>query len=152
MYGPLSEYLALDHKRLDHLFTEATEGPGSINMELFHLFRKGLLRHIGMEEKILFPAARRVLGVPVPGTDRLRADHSRIVALLVPTPNARIVRELRRIRSEHDAAEEGANGVYELCERLLSREADAILSKLKAAPEVPVRPHFDGRAPKMLAL
>jgi hypothetical protein len=150
MHGPVTEYLALDHQRLDHLLTESTEGAGAIDVELFQLFRKGLLRHIGMEEKILFPAARRVLGAPVPGTERLRADHSRIVALLVPTPTPQIVDELKSILVTHDAAEEGPDGVYAQCERLLSTESDAILSLLRNAPEVPVRPHFDGRKPKIL--
>lgn len=43
----------------------------------------GLLRHIGMEEKILFPALREAAGYAVVADlEQLRAAHSRIVALL----------------------------------------------------------------------
>jgi hypothetical protein len=40
--------------------------------------------------------------------------------------------------------EEGAEGVYEVCEQLVGSEADALLAQLHSAPEVPVAPHADG--------
>jgi len=39
--------------------SKATEQPGEIEMKYYHQFRSGLLRHIKMEEKTLFPAAKK---------------------------------------------------------------------------------------------
>src|SRR6185295_2002294 len=108
-------------------------------------FRQGLLRHIGMEEKILLPAAHRVRdGEPLPIAAQLRLDHGAIAALLVPTPTPTIVAALRAILARHNGLEEGAEGVYARCERLAGNDAETLLAELRATPEVPVAPHDDG--------
>ena len=53
MMGPIAGYLADDHARLDALLTRGTTDPAA-----YADFRRGLLRHIGMEEKILLPVAQ----------------------------------------------------------------------------------------------
>ena len=76
-------------------------------------FRKGLLRHIGMEENILLPVAQRARdGQPLPADGRLRLDHGALAALLVPTPTPTILGALRGILARHSALEEGPDGVY----------------------------------------
>jgi len=50
-----------DHGRLEGLLQSAVAQAGSVDQGLYDQFRAGLLRHIGMEEKILLPAARRAL-------------------------------------------------------------------------------------------
>jgi hypothetical protein len=108
-------------------------------------FRAGLLKHIGMEEKILLPAAQQARGgEALPIAAKLRLDHGALAALLVPTPTPVIVATIRRILSAHNALEEGPGGVYEVCEQLAGAEAEALLARLRAAPEVPVHPHVDG--------
>ena len=57
--GPVFHYLAADHARLDELLRVAGARPDAIDRPSYAAFRAGLLRHIGLEEKILFPAARR---------------------------------------------------------------------------------------------
>src|SRR5581483_6857560 len=96
-----------DHERLDALLRRAFASAGSVDSEAYDAFRRGLLRHIGMEEKILLPAAQRA------------------------------------ILAQHNAREEGPDGVYAACERLAGAEADALAAALCAAPEVPVHPHVD---------
>jgi hypothetical protein len=54
--GPVASFLAGDHVRLDALLRRAT-APRAIDEAAYAEFRAGLLRHIGMEEKILLPAA-----------------------------------------------------------------------------------------------
>jgi iron-sulfur cluster repair protein YtfE (RIC family) len=68
--GPISGLFADDHRRLEALLDRATAGSGPIDRELFEQFRAGLLRHIGMEEKVLFPAAQRATGGQRPRTAR----------------------------------------------------------------------------------
>jgi len=147
--GAVARYLMNDHDRLDALLARATADSGHIDTEAFAAFRKGLLRHIGLEEKILLPAAREALGRPVEGADRLRANHMKIVALMVPSPTHALVAQLREILVPHNEFEEAPGGVYEACERLAAGDP-TLLDRLRGAPEVPVRPHFDGRLPVVL--
>jgi hypothetical protein len=141
----LGEFLAADHRRLEALLDRATADPEAVDRVLFEEFRAGLLRHIGMEEKILLPAARRALGgTPLPIARRLRLDHGAIAALLVPTPSATGIARLRQLLELHDALEEGPDAVYDICDRLLAEEVADLLSALKAYPAVRTAPHADG--------
>ncbi len=80
--------LAGDHARLDRLLDEAAaRDPAKVEPAPYDAFRRGLLKHIGMEEKILLPAAQQLNGgEPMPLAARLRLDHGAIAALLVPSP------------------------------------------------------------------
>lgn len=143
MPGPLSSWFAEDHARLDGLLRRSTD-PGTFDREAFEAFRGGLLRHIALEEKILLPAVRKARGgEPLPLERRLRVDHGAIASLLVPTPDAGIVAELRSILEPHNAAEEEEGGLYQACDGLLSREAAALLERVRAYPPVKVAPHRD---------
>jgi hypothetical protein len=142
MSGPLYQYLSGDHERLDAFLEEATVEPGVIRMEPYSEFRKGLLRHVAIEEKIVLPAiARWQGGRKWDLAERLRLDHSAIVSLLVPPPTPSIVLTLRSIFAVHNPIEEGKGGLYELFDRLAGAETEEMLSALKAAPPVLVLPH-----------
>ena len=109
MMGPIARYLADDHARLDALLTR-----GATDSAAYADFRRGLLRHIGMEEKILLPAAQRARGgEPLPAAARLRLDHGALAALLVPTPTPAIRAALRGILERHNALEEGPGSSVE---------------------------------------
>lgn len=151
MARSITRYLQGDHQRLHALLERATPGiDGSVDLEAFGHFRKGLLRHIGIEEKLLIPAARRALGHEVPDFARLRTDHARLVALLVPTPTGVIVEEIRSILDAHSALEESPEGLFSVCERILALESDDLVARMESAPEVPVRPYNDARRPIIL--
>ncbi len=149
---PIAQYLEADHDRLDKLLAEATRTPGSIDLEPFAAFRRGLLRHIGIEEKILFAAAKTARGgEPVPEFARLRADHARLTALLVPTPTPEIVGQIRAVLVPHNELEERGEGTYAVCMQAIGAEdAVAIFERIRAAPEPPVRPYYDVRKPLIL--
>ncbi len=147
---PIFDYLEADHDRLETLLDDATREPGWIEPEPFAAFRRGLLRHIGIEEKLLFAAARKARGVPVADFARLRADHARLTALLVPTPTDAIVAEIRAILGPHNEIEERAEGTYAECIDAIGAEADALFARIRATPEPPVRPHYDDRLPLLL--
>ena len=150
MAGSIHRLLADDHRRLDALLDCATADPERIHHAAYGEFRAGLLKHIGMEEKILLPAAQRLRrGEPLPIAAVLRLQHGAIAALLVPTPSLDIVATLRAVLSGHNPLEEDPGGLYETCEKVAGNEVDTLLSKLRAAPEVPVAPHVDG--PKVLS-
>ncbi len=149
--GPIYQLLAGDHARLDRLLDEAAgRDPAKVEPAPYDAFRRGLLKHIGMEEKILLPAAQQLSGgQPIPLAARLRLDHGAIAALLVPSPTPRIVAALKTILAAHNALEEGAGGLYEECDRMAQGQTDALLERLRSAPAVPAAPHNDG--PKVIS-
>ncbi len=137
--GPILDYLAADHRRLESLLDRATGDPDRLDREAYASFRSGLLRHIGMEEKILLPAVHHVNGgEKLPQETRIRLDHGAIAALLVPPPVPRVTRTLKHILALHDELEEGPGGVYELCDTIAGREAIEIVERLRGMPEPPV--------------
>ena len=143
--GPIARWLAEDHARLDGLLAQATATPGALARPPFDAFRAGLLRHIGIEEKILLRAAREARGgEPLPTFRRLRVDHGALAALLVPTPDAALVAEIRSILEPHNALEEDAGGVYEVCDALLADRAAELVERMRAYPPVRVAPYADG--------
>jgi hypothetical protein len=136
--GPVASLLAADHRRLDALLVRAPADAAA-----YAEFRAGLLRHIGMEEKILLPAAQQARGgEPLAEAAQLRLDHGSLAALLVPPPTPTIVAAIRTILAAHNPREEGADGVYAACERLV--DAEAVAARLRAAPVPPVNAHADG--------
>ena len=142
MHGPLYVYLAEDHDRLDTLLSHALRQPGDVDLVPYAQFRSGLLRHIAMEERTLFPAILRLEGEKMAAIlDRLRLDHGALAALLVPPPDAAIVATIRSILAVHNALEEDKGGVYRLLDRLSGAQMDVLVGKLKATAAVPVAPY-----------
>lgn len=147
--GPITRWLSGDHQRLEGLLRRATEPRDAIDCEAYADFRRGLLRHIGIEEKILIPAVRRALaGQALAIEARLRLDHGAIAAMLVPTPTPEIVETIRDVLTVHNALEEGPDGLYATCDRLLVEEADSLVARMAAQPEPRVNPHND--APEVM--
>ena len=147
MQGILNQYLANDHDRLDALLKQAIATPGVIAPQPFSEFRKGMLMHIAMEEKVALPAiADRQGGRPAPVAERLRRDHGALVALLVPPPSLSIVATIISILKVHNALEEQDGGFYQILDRAVGLEADLLLEKLKATAEVSVLPYNENPA------
>jgi hypothetical protein len=142
--GEIHRFLADDHQRLDSLLEDATARPDAIDAAPYAEFRRGLLRHISIEEKILIPTAQRLSGARPQMADKLRLDHGALTSLLVPSPSPGIVAAIRAILAAHNPLEEGPGGLYEICEQGCGAETDEILARMKSAPEVRVLPHNDG--------
>jgi hypothetical protein len=142
----ISRLMADDHRRLEALLERAAAAD-PIDAALYEQFRSGLLRHIGMEEKVLLPAVRRARGgEPLPLARQLRLDHGAIAAMLVPSPTQRGIARLRALLELHDNLEEGSAGVYADCDELLGGESAALLVELRNYPPVRTAPHNDGPA------
>ncbi len=144
MAGKIHRWLADDHRRLDGLLDRALADPEHIDTAAYGQFRAGLLKHIGMEEKVLLPAAQKQRGgAPLPVASRLRLDHGALVALLVPPPNARVAAAIRAILKLHNPIEEDPGGLYDQCGDIIGADADDVLTRLQEFPEVKVLPHVD---------
>jgi len=142
MPGPLYKYLENDHNRLDSLLDRSLAKPGIIDQDPYGEFRRGLLRHIAREEKVVLPGiAQPQGGRPAAVAERLRLDHGALAALLVPPPTPTIIDTIRSILQVHNVLEEQEGGLYQLFEQLAGSEAETLLEKLRTMPDVPVLPH-----------
>ena len=143
--GPIERHLSEDHLRLERLLRQAVATPGAFDRPAFDAFRAGLLRHIGIEEKVLLPATREARGgEPLPMARRLRIEHGAIASLLVPTPSPEIVAEIRKILEPHNALEEDPGGLYQTCDALLGAGSAEIVERMRAYPPVKVAAYNDG--------
>ncbi len=138
MIRSITAYLTEDHERIRALIARARAGDGEAYEEL----RGALLRHIGMEEKILLPALRAV-GLDPPAMAQMRLDHSALVAMLVPPPSPELLDRLTHLLELHDPLEEGPEGLYALADESVPDVAE-VLAALERAPVPPLAPHFDG--------
>jgi hypothetical protein len=144
--GPISRFMADDHRRLEALLDRAAAAR-PIDGALFEQFRAGLLRHIGIEEKVLLPAIRHARGgVALPLARQLRLDHGAIAAMLVPAPTPTGIERLRALLALHDALEEGTTGAYADADRLLAGDSIELIGQLRNYPSVRTAPHNDGAA------
>lgn len=142
MAESIYQYLAADHDRLDGLLDRATTVSGVIDMVSYDAFRGGILRHIAMEERTVFPAIVQFQkGRKAAVVERLRLDHGALAALLTPPPDSAIITTIRSILSVHNALEERDGGAYRLLEQLAGVELERLLKKLRATPEVPLAPY-----------
>jgi hemerythrin HHE cation binding domain-containing protein len=144
MTGTIQQYLSDDHRRLEEALDRATKTAGRIEPEAYWEFRGGLLRHIGMEEKILLPAAQAARGgEALPLASRLHLDHGALAALLVLTPTDSIVAAIRKILQTHNVIEEGPGGVYSQCEELPGVDSAQVLFRLQNVPPVAMAEYSD---------
>ncbi|MCZ2222697.1 MAG: hemerythrin domain-containing protein [Chitinophagales bacterium] len=142
MNKPLYNYFTNDHHRIEGLLEKATENVNEIKEDLYHQFRIGLLKHIKMEEKILFPAAQKANGdMPIPLAAKLRLDHGALTALMVVPPTPDVIKVIKHVLEKHDLLEEEPGGMYDICENLTQSETQSILEQLEQVTEVPVHPH-----------
>jgi hypothetical protein len=122
----------------------STKTAGRIDLEAYEEFRGGLLRHIGMEEKILLPAARAARGgEALPLASRLHLDHGALAALLVMTPTDSIIKAIRTILETHNVIEEGPSGVYSQCEEMTDVDSAQVLRRLQNFPPVATAKYSD---------
>ncbi len=144
--GPITAYLSEDHRRLDALLSESVAGDAGFAREAFDAFRAGLLRHVALEEKILFRALRDASAddALLALLARLRVDHGALASLLVPSPSRALVAEIRLILGPHDGAEDERGGLYERCDALLGGRAAEIVERMRGYPPVKVAAYNDG--------
>jgi len=129
--GPIAAYMRADHDRLDQLRRNGA----------WRELHGAVLRHIGLEERILLPGVRRWRGgAPLPEAARLRDDHTAIAILLIQPPSAETRRCLARILESHRALEEGTGGLYDVCDALAGHDAWAVAQRLRSAPDLILKP------------
>ena len=141
MNKPLHHFFENDHREIDLLLNKALKKPNEIDMEYYLQFRVRLLRHIKMEEKILFPAAKKIDSEVIKEViPQYRLEHGAITALLVPPPTLSLIKVINYILEKHNLAEEEPGGLYDICEALTLGQSQELLDDLRSTKEVPVHP------------
>jgi len=136
----IRDLLSRDHERLDVLLACTLREDGFLDQQAYGEFRQGLLRHIGIEERVLFPALRN--GARFADVERrLHRDHAALAALLVPPPTRKEIEAIRMILADHNGVEEARGGVYDAVDELSN--AESIAEAVVSFPAVALAPHSD---------
>ena len=140
MPSTLHEFLANDHARLDALLEECLRAE-ELPYASYEEFRRGLLRHIGIEERVLFPELRKHRGT-TELERQLHRDHAALAALLVPPPTRRELEQIAAILETHNVLEESEPGLYEIIEQV-TEDLPSLMERVHAIPETRLAPHSD---------
>lgn len=133
----VTDCLQADHARLDGLMNDARSLLGNGDSEsataFFGQFRKGLMRHIDVEESLLFPAFEKATGMSQGGpTEVMRREHVEIKRIMgeietlftQPRPDFKKFDALRAalvaVLSEHNDKEEKI--LYPMCDRAIDAD------------------------------
>lgn len=140
----IQQYLSDDHARLDALLADAIADPQRVDLAPYAQFRAGLLRHIAMEEKVLFADARSRRDESLKRMiDVLHADHAAIASLLIPPPTHELIATLRSVLDEHNPLEEGPDGLYARCDEAAGAGVAGVIARMEAIPPVRASQHLD---------
>lgn len=148
MASELRTWLEKDHRQIEGLLAMATAA-ADFDVGSFSRARARLMRHIAIEEKIVFRAMRDVDGLEaehpavLAALRQARIDHAAITTLLVPRPDAALVAELIALLGPHNVLEEADDGLYAQCDALLGAACERLLFEVKAYPAVAVRDYVD---------
>lgn len=139
--GPIYNYLHKDHIILGDFLEKIIDKSGNIERSYYEKFREGILKHIGIEEKILIKSLEKKGKVPAEIL-KLKLDHSAISALLVPEPTKGIINTIKEILRDHNLLEEMDGGFYDECDKWLKEEVEAIIEKIKNYPPFKLMPNI----------
>ena len=139
----IHQYLSNDHARLDALLAQAIASADHIDDVAYRELRLGLLRHIAMEEKVLFAYVRAQHDDSVEHVIKiLHDDHAAIASLLVPPPTHALIATLQRVLDEHNPLEDGPGGFYDHCDRA-APDPQALIARMDAIPAVRASQYLD---------
>ncbi len=147
MVDRLSSPFREEHLALAAQLRAATGAGGEVDLEAWTSFRKALVRHLAIEERIIVPMleARRAPELLATRSE-LAHDHAALMTLLVPAPNPIWLTDLAERLAHHVAAEEGPGGLYELLDRHLASSARELLEAARSLRTIELGPPAEGAA------
>ena len=145
MTPSLLDYFGHDHQRLGMLLAAAMDSSTGYDEQAFEIFRRALVRHVAIEERVLAPALEARLGDGFAAARRkLRQDHRALVTLVIPRPCREWLEDLRELLAHHFEVEEREGGLHELAERFLTPDAPKLIAAARGLPEVELGPPCEG--------
>ena len=131
--GRLRAMLEADHRSIQRLLEAAGGDREGVDREAWDAFRARLLRHMAIEDELLFRAASAAGGGPA-FDPRLALEHRAMAALVLPVPDRALVAELRGLMLDHEAREDRDGGAYARCEALLGERIDGLVDVVRTYP------------------
>lgn len=138
------EFLGSDHRACDDLFASAEAAVGQKNWggarTLFDQFHALTLRHLAMEENVLFPAFEAQTGTTVGPTQVMRMEHEQMRELMHDMAQAVVKTDyegylglaetLNMLMQQHNLKEE--NMLYPMTDRVLADERDRLIQAMQS--------------------
>ena len=138
------EFLGNDHRACDDLFASAeaaaAQGRWDDARGLFARFDAAMVRHLAMEEEVLFPAFEARTGMRSGPTEVMRMEHAQMRDLLrdmadaVATQNQGrflgLSETLNMLMQQHNLKEE--NMLYPMSDQVLAGERDDLVRAMEA--------------------
>jgi hemerythrin-like domain-containing protein len=138
------EFLGNDHRACDDLFaaaeTAAAQGRWDDARELFARFDAAMVRHLVMEEEVLFPAFEARTGMRSGPTEVMRMEHAQMRDLLRDMADAVATQDqgrflglsetLNMLMQQHNLKEE--NMLYPMSDQVLAGERDDLVRAMEA--------------------
>lgn len=140
--GRLRALLEADHRGIQRLLEASRSGSG-VDLEAYDAFRARLLRHMAIEDELLFRAASAARGGAA-FDPRLQLEHRAMATLLLPTPDRALLSEIRELMLDHDEREDREGGAYDRCESLLGERIEGLVDAARTYPFAPLPPRHDG--------
>jgi len=137
----ITEYLRADHHVIEDWLAQSRAH--GFALDAFTQMRRVLLRHIAVEEKVLFPAVRARDPGALIDARQIKIEHAALSSLLVPIPDLALAAEVATLLAEHDAREECAGGIYERCELVLGDASFDLASRARGVPAVRASAYLD---------
>lgn len=130
----LSSFLKQQHAEAEEALERCVRADGQVDLARFDRFRRALLHHIAVEERVLRPALLAAGCSPV-FQNELRQDHAGIAALCIPLPCVDWVRDLRELLEHHHHVEEAADGFYARVDALVTDDR-LVLAQIASLPSI----------------
>lgn len=140
----ISSYLANDHSRCDALylqaFTRVLERQWPQAERAFRDFERALVRHLAVEEDIVFHAFEQAIGSTSGPTSALRGEHLQLRGIMYRLADAVLQRHsldffdhadtFGIVLHQHGMKEEGI--FYPMLDRVLQRRQDELVAAMSA--------------------
>ncbi|MDP2829118.1 MAG: hemerythrin domain-containing protein [Sulfuricellaceae bacterium] len=140
----ISDFLAPDHQRCDHLFAAAEAAVASKDWNAasvaFEAFRAALLHHFSMEEEVMFPTFEERTGMSQGPTQIMRMEHLQMIELLDFMADSLAGKDtdgflgdaetLLIIMQQHNVKEEQM--LYRMADQALSDDLDNVIERMQA--------------------
>jgi hemerythrin-like domain-containing protein len=132
-----------DHRRCDDCFAAVEQAIDSGAWERagisFSRFREAVLRHLAVEESVLFPAFEARTGMRAGPTEVMRGEHAQMRELIAAAEVSLLNKDaedysgnaetLLIMTQQHNMKEE--NILYPMCDQHLAEQLEALLPQLK---------------------
>ena len=139
----IKDLMAGNHRQCDDYFAAveqavASSAWGSADTA-FYRFREAVLKHLAIEESVLFPVFEERTGMSVGPTKVMRSEHAQMRELIEASSDALVARDAEEysgyaetlliMTQQHNMKEE--NILYPMCDQHLFSQFDVLVPQLK---------------------